>query len=387
MTNMRATHRLSLGLVSLLYLAMLSTASGHSTGENYVWLNVEESHLVGHFEIRLPDLRSMLQLEVPSDVVGARGAIAEQEALVQDYIRKHFSILANGQNLPIEFTSTDVFEAKTVGHFAQYHYRTAETEIPDQITIRNDLLFEYDKFHRSLIAIQYNKKTGEEYGEEFATMVFSPINSEQVLDFTDVRGLLSTRDFIWQGMVHIWIGYDHILFLIALLLTAVLVRQDTHWEPVPNFRRAIWNIVKIITIFTVAHSITLTLAALDVITLPTRFVESIIALSIILVAVNNVIPTFRDKTWLLIFGFGLFHGLGFASVMAHLPFRMLDLVRVMLAFNIGVEIGQLAIVIVVFPVLYSLRKSVAYPSVVLKFGSIVIGLVASYWLIERAYGF
>ncbi len=143
--------------------------------------------------------------------------------------------------------------------------------------------------------------------------------------------------------------------------------------------------MKIVTLFTVAHSITLSLAALDFVRLPGRLVESAIALSIVLIALNNLFPRLR-KGWLVIFFFGLFHGLGFASVMGDLPFRMANLVKVVLAFNIGVELGQIAIVLAAFPIIFLLRRSPIYRPAVLVGGSIAICIVASYWFVTRALG-
>ena len=143
---------------------------------------------------------------------------------------------------------------------------------------------------------------------------------------------------------------------------------------------------KLSRFFTVAHSITLALASLDIISLPSRLVESIIALSIVLVAVNNIVPTFRDRTWIILFLFGLFHGLGFASVMKNLPFRMPSLTTLLVCFNIGVELGQLVIVAAVFPILFLLRKTSFYKPVVLIGGSVVLIVIAGYWFVERAMG-
>ena len=146
------------------------------------------------------------------------------------------------------------------------------------------------------------------------------------------------------------------------------------------------SIFKIVTIFTIAHSITLALASLDIITLPSQLVESIIALSIVLVAINNIIPMFRDRTWVVLFLFGLFHGMGFASVMQNLPFRMPNLTKLLISFNIGIELGQLAIVAVVFPVIFSLRKWRWYNPLILIGGSLIMIVIAGYWFLERALG-
>ena len=144
-----------------------------------------------------------------------------------------------------------------------------------------------------------------------------------------------------------------------------------------------------VTVFTIAHSITLLLAGLDIISLPSRLVESIIALSIILVALNNVLGRSQNASLAVILFLGLFHGLGFASVMADLPFRISDLkqfILIIVGFNIGVELGQLAILLVVFPLLYLLRNSKLYGPVVLKGGSAILILIAGYWFVERAFG-
>ena len=383
-----------------------SPASAHATGENYVWLNVETSHIEGRFEIRLDDLRERFDLDIPDAEVEARAAVAAAAGTVEAYLRENFEIRIDGEVLTYDFLGTDVVDAPGLGWFAQYRYRTVDATIPDQVEVRNTVLLgDEDRFHRSLLCIEYDRRTGQEYGEEFTALVFAAHTSEQTLDLTDIRGLLRVRDFVWQGVLHIWIGIDHVLFLLALLLTAVVVvdRRERGtgggtdgdvepeslglgvWRPVGDFRSALWQLVTIVTLFTVAHSITLGLAALDILNLPSRLVESIIALSIVLVALDNLRPRFHHANWLLIFFFGLFHGMGFASVMGELPFRMMHLVQVILAFNIGVELGQVAIIAVAFPILFALRRWRHYNTVVLGGGSIAIGLLALWWFVERAF--
>lgn len=363
-----------------------AAAWGHATGESYVWLNVETTHLEGRFEIRAGDLRSGLKLEIPEDPAAMEEAVLATAAQVQSYLLDNFSMSAEGEPIPLDFVRTELTDVEGLGVFAQYFFRTPDMDVPDEIDVKNTVLLETDRFHRTLLCIEYDKQRDKSYGEEFTAMVFASHTSEQTLDLNHVDGLLRVRDFIWQGVLHIWIGIDHVLFLIALLLTAVLRRKGQKWEPVPRFKDALFKIVAIITTFTVAHSITLFLAALDIFNLPSRWVESIIALSIVLVALNNLKPVFHDKSWLLIFFFGLFHGMGFASVMGELPFRMMHLTQIILAFNIGVELGQLAIVLVVFPLIFLLRRHPLYEPLVLKAGSVVVGLVAFWWFLERALG-
>lgn len=199
-------------------------------------------------------------------------------------------------------------------------------------------------------------------------------------------GLQRWLTFIWEGVWHIWIGFDHILFLIALLLPAVLRRENKRWVPVPSLRTALLNVLSIVTAFTVAHSITLSLAALEIVSLPSRLVESVIAASVALAAANNLVPVTGGKGWMVAGGFGLIHGFGFASVLGELGLGGGDLVAPLVGFNIGVELGQLAIVLVFMPVAFALRDTTFYRAAVLKGGSAVVVLLALYWMAERLMG-
>jgi hypothetical protein len=220
-------------------------------------------------------------------------------------------------------------------------------------------------------------------------MVFSPGNPSQTLDVINPPEVMTPISMIWQGVLHIWIGIDHILFLLALALPVVLVREDGAWTPVPRVGHSLWSLLKIVTVFTIAHSITLALASLGVVTVPSRLVESVIALSIVLVGLNNIIGRSHHTSLFVILVLGLFHGLGFASVMGELPFRVAQLkqfILVILGFNLGVELGQVAILLVAFPALFALRKARLYSPVVLTGGSAVLVCIAGYWLVERAFG-
>jgi hypothetical protein len=191
--------------------------------------------------------------------------------------------------------------------------------------------------------------------------------------------------FIWEGVWHIWIGFDHILFLVALLLPAVLRRGPDRWDGVEGFRPALIGVLKIVTAFTVAHSVTLTLAALEIVRLPSRLVESVIAASVAVAALNNLWPWFRGKGWLVAFGFGLIHGFGFANVLGDLGLARVSLAVPLVGFNIGVELGQLGIVAVFLPLAYGLRRSWFYQTVTFKFGSAVVVLIATAWMVERMF--
>ncbi len=170
------------------------------------------------------------------------------------------------------------------------------------------------------------------------------------------------------GIEHILVGYDHILFLLALLVMAA----------------RLWETIKVVTAFTLSHSLTLGLAWFGVIALPTRLVESAIAVSIMYVATENILGKGFRRRWLVAGGFGLVHGLGFYAVLSRLDLGGTDTVTTLLAFNLGVEIGQLAIVAIAFgPLVWWGRQPWHLRSA--RAGSGAILLVASWWLVQRLF--
>jgi hypothetical protein len=191
-------------------------------------------------------------------------------------------------------------------------------------------------------------------------------------------------DYFRTGVWHIWTGFDHILFLCALLLPAVLEHRGGRWQAVASFREAFLEVLSIVTAFTIAHSLTLSLAVLGFITLPSRLIESTIAASVVVAALNNVYPMIAKRLWLVAFVFGLVHGLGFANVLTDLALPKPALAVSLVSFNLGVEAGQLAIVAAVLPLAYLARRSWLYPRLVVGAASLSIAAVASVWLIERS---
>jgi len=146
------------------------------------------------------------------------------------------------------------------------------------------------------------------------------------------------------GVDHIRTGPDHILFVPVLLLPAVLV-FNTIWRPAENFGASLWRITRIVSMFTVAHTITFSLAGLDILPLPpSKFVEAIIAISIAAAAIHNLRPIAQNKEWLIAFAFGLFHGMGFAGLVDGLEVSQSTKLLSLLGRNLGIEIGQTVVV-------------------------------------------
>lgn len=195
------------------------------------------------------------------------------------------------------------------------------------------------------------------------------------------------QSFVLEGMGHILGGYDHVLFLLCLLLPAVMRRTRTstghQWQPVPSLRDALLPIAGIVTMFTLAHSITLALAAFKLVRIPPSVIEPAIAITIIVTALDNLRPVFRLPRAAVTFLFGLIHGFGFADVLAELDLPSGQFALALFQFNLGLELGQLAIVAGVVTLLFLLRERQGYPRWAIQAGSMTAMLMGAWWLAER----
>jgi hypothetical protein len=204
----------------------------------------------------------------------------------------------------------------------------------------------------------------------------------QEVSVGDARSTAATvGTFLLEGAFHLITGYDHVLFLVSLLLVAgELAARE-------GLRRAAADVALVVTGFTVGHSVTLVAAALDVVSLPARLVESAIALSIAIVAAWNVLrPQARRGLPGLATGFGLIHGFGFSSVLRELVLPVGERVAALVAFNLGIELAQLVIVaLLIGPLAWAGRKS-WYRRWVVQGGSLVLCAIGIAWFLERAIG-
>ena len=207
-------------------------------------------------------------------------------------------------------------------------------------------------------------------GTDKVSHVLTAENNTLRLSDSSSSALTVIWRYVLSGIEHIWIGYDHIAFLIALLLWA----------------RRLLPVVKVVTAFTVAHSITLGLAVLDVVLIPGSIIEPLIAASIIWVAVENFFFKNIDRRWKLTFLLGLIHGFGFAGVLRDFGLPTNAVVLALASFNIGVEIGQVAIVAIAVPALLALdrlMKNTERSPVLVNSLSAVIAILGLYWLVLR----
>lgn len=386
----------------LLFTPLVSYA--HKPNQSYIYLRVyEKDGVEGRFEVNYVDLNKILATNFDK-----KTSFEEFEPYLeqlQKYFLSHTSFNSTFGNHKISYIGASRGNVG-LGSFLRLNFKLENSlNVPDELEVEYSGIFEKDDTHRGFLLIEYNWKAGVINNEAMISLSFTPDDTKDTLSITDTSVWKGFVAMVKQGIWHIWIGLDHILFLLALILPSVVRRwsdpriaQSTvdrpeikksgsitwDWFPVERFKPAFLYIVKVVTFFTLAHTITLSLASLQLIDLPSRLVESIIALSIGLAAYHNIRPIFKGKDWLIAFIFGLFHGFGFASVLADLGLTSEFLTLSLLGFNIGVEIGQLVIIFMIFPVLFLIRRSRLYPKI-LVYGSALLIVISLYWFIERAF--
>lgn len=363
-------------LAAAFVMATLSPAAAHKSSDAYLSLRVQGETITGQWDIALRDLDYAIGLDADNDGVVTAGEWRSSQTAIAGYALSRLQIAADGAACETRATE-HLVDQHSDGAYEVLRFAARCPAAARRLEVGYDLLFDLDPQHRGLLRV-------EEQGATH-TAIFSPEQKTWRLDghATDWRRQIG--DYLREGVWHIWTGYDHMLFLTALLLPAVLVRRAGRWEAVATFGAAWRDVLKIVTAFTLAHSVTLSLAVLGYIALPSRLVESAIAFSVVAAALNNVFPLVEKRLWLVAFGFGLVHGLGFANVLAELGLPRDALALALVSFNLGVEAGQLAVVAALLPLAYLWRRSRTYPRLVLGAGSSCIVAIASLWLLERSF--
>lgn len=380
-----AQRLLALAGLAILGLALMpAPAFAHKPSDSYLAFTVQQDKVAGQWDIALRDLEYAFGLDADGNGEITWGEVKAKHADIAAYALARLALKVDGRDCTLRPTG-QLIDDHSDGAYAVLRFAAdcAPSPLPPQVlAIDYKLFFDFDARHEGLLRLSSESGT--------ITGVFSAERRSQQFELRKASASEQFLSFGRQGVWHIWIGFDHILFLLSLLLPAVMVYRSgnyygSHWQSVPRFGPAFWDVFRVVTSFTVAHSITLSLAALDVVSLPSRLVESTIALSVLLAALNNVRPVVEKRRWLMAFVFGLIHGFGFASVLADLALPRDALLLALVGFNVGVEAGQLCIVAVFLPVAYLLRGTPLYRRGIMTGGSLFIALLAALWLVERVF--
>lgn len=359
-------------LLLLVWLAPIAAA--HKPSDSYLTLELGEAAVSGRWDIALRDLDYAIGLDGDGDGVLTWGEVRRRHTAVAEYALARLSLTRDGQ--PCRLTAQPQLLADHVdGPYTVLRFSTDCAATAGPLRLRYRLLFDLDPSHRGLVRLNYPDAT--------RTAVLAPQRPSLLLEPVARGRWAQLLDYWREGVWHIWIGFDHILFLLALLLPTVVSRRRGRWQVAHNLTQVLLEVAAVVSAFTVAHSITLGLAATGWVDLPSRWVETAIAATVVLAALNNLYPLVEGKRWLIAFLLGLIHGFGFAGVLADLGLPNDALLWALAGFNLGVECGQLAIVLLFVPLAFAGKHTWIYRRGALQFGSLAVAAVAGVWLFER----
>ena len=362
-------------IAAAVFGGLAASAHAHKPSDSYLTLRVAEQKIDGQWDIALRDLDVAIGVDRDGNGEITWDELRSKHADIAAYALSRLVLSSDGKNCPLLVTE-HLVDDHTDGAYAVLKFNGECAGAIENLDVQYSLLFDVDPQHKGLLKLDSKGQT--------STAIFSPERAKQQLSIATPGKLKQFVEYVQHGTWHIWIGFDHILFLLSLLLPAVLLMQGKKWQPAASFKASFIDVLKVVTAFTLAHSLTLTLASLQIISLPSRWVESAIAASVVLAAANNLLPLFQGRRWVAALVFGLIHGFGFASVLSDLGLPQSSLLLALVGFNVGVEIGQLAIVAVFLPTAYLLRRTFFYRRIIFNAGSGAVILIASVWLAERA---
>ena len=351
-------------------------AHAHKPSDSYLALTIAGAKIEVRWDIAIRDLDYAIGVDGDGDGSVTWGELRARQAEIAALAEAHLALRGDERACPLRAEGMKVVDHSDGAYAVLSLTATCPAE-PHVLDVDYDLFFDQDPQHRGIARIDDGAST--------RTAIFTAGDRTQRFDRASVARGRQFLAAVKQGILHIFSGIDHLLFLIALLLPSVLRREKTTWQPVVAFRPALMDVLKVVTAFTLAHTITLSLSALGVMRLPSRFVESGIAASVVVAALNNVWPALRGDRWAAAFALGLLHGFGFSSTLMDLGLPRQNLVLTLFGFNVGVEVGQFVVVAAFLPLAFLLRRGVAYRRYVLVGGSIAIASVATVWLVERAF--
>jgi len=352
--------RLFRGLLVPCALAMATPAAAHPVPFSYLDIQLQPTAVDVSLVAHIFDLAHDLQIAPPERLLDP-ALVAERGKAMQLMLAPRLELFADGRVLTADWTSTEILQDR---QSVRFHVRYAVTSPPGTIAV-NTVMFPYDPMHQTFINLYE--------GETLTSQMILDAKHPHLDYFAGSRqGVLAVIEkFVPAGIHHILIGPDHLLFLVGLLLLGGSMRQ----------------LLLIVTSFTIAHSITLSLAALNLVTPPARLIEPAIALSIVYVGADNILAKGgRDVRGWIAFTFGFIHGFGFANVLREMDLPRRALGWSLFSFNIGVEIGQLFVVVLVATAFATLRAKSEWARRHLAFaGSIVVIAAGAFWFVQRVF--
>jgi hypothetical protein len=383
--------------------AITLPASAHKASDSYLHLDPTQNGIAVSWEVALRDLDAVMDLDANHDGKLRWGEIEDRRADIEDTLTRSL-LLVGGDRQPCTMAAHDFgYIAHGDGGYVVVEWQAGCAQ--NRITaIRSTLFQRIDPSHRVLVAtgaIPLALAPGERRETDLraapviaaAPGVSVPAPSMTMTMTNADNDEHGVPAFIREGVMHIFTGPDHILFLLSLLLPAVLIRKDAGkgagiggWQPQVSLRSVLATVAWTATAFTLSHSITLACAVQGIFRPPSSIIEPLIALTVLLSAVNNVWPLWKLSSVATAFLFGFIHGFGFADALVPLQLAPRVLAGALFGFNVGVEIGQLAIITAFCLVAFPLRAWRGYVPWMMRGGSLVTAGIAAIWITERLFG-
>ncbi len=357
-----------------LLIGSLGSAQAHKSSDSFLRIGLDQSAIEVRWDIALRDLDFAIGLDSDADGAITWGEVRRAEAAISAYALSRLAIRGDAVDCPLLVMPVLQIAEHSDGRYAVLSLSGRCAAAPAQIEIDYRLLFDIDAQHRGLLNLRH--------GGDIQTAVFAPDRQRQT--FTSGSPARVFQTYFAEGIWHVWKGADHMLFLAGLFLPAVLRRKKGGWEPAVSLPAALRETAALITAFTLAHALTLALAASGVFSPPSRLIESLVAASVLFAGLNNLLPMVQRRLWLLAGFFGLIHGAAIAGALLELGLPVQGRVTALLAFNVGVELAQLALVAVVVPLCFAGRNSAGFRNAVLVPASLIVAIAGLAWLLQRA---
>ncbi len=361
-----------IAVILLLGYAQYSIA--HDPGLSSADLIIKTSGVHAKITFSLQDIEAFVPMDSDQD---ADVTAAEQDGAkpkIAEWVMQGVQLVLDGKTVQPVGAGVVTFDQKN-NAFIEFQYaQTPERQLKFQADFLNKLAANHKQF------VTIKNEAGQGIGEKMLSQADNSIvltlpevdtgNEVNDSDRVESQKTSTFTDFLLLGIEHILTGYDHLLFLFSLLVVT----------------RSFWPALKIITFFTIAHSITLALAGLNIIDIPSSIVEPLIAGTIIYVGVENIIRGDHPKgrQWLA-FLFGLIHGFGFAAVLREMGISSYEtgIMLPLFSFNLGVELGQITVTVIFLPIIWWLHKQPRIGARLTPVCSIFVCLAGAYWLLER----
>lgn len=366
----------SFGLLFGCLLVLPATnAQAHDVGLSSVMLRIENGHLDAHITFAAKDVESLISIDTDDDGDISAAEFDMARGRLEEYALDLLEVQFDGAT-----ERASKAETRYLDQVRDIYFHVAFPQgMCDQLRVRSTSLAKLARGHRQYIELQ------DQQGERKADRMLSTDDDVFEVELRRTLALpapviaappASPRQtttfwsFLKLGVEHIWTGYDHVAFLLALMIVGGTFR----------------SVLLVITSFTVAHTITLALATLDLVKLNSAIVEPLIAATIVYVGIENIVHRDLKWRWILTFVFGLIHGLGFASVLRDLGIgagTSMGVALPLISFNLGVEFGQVVIAAVVLPIVWKLQKRPSFVPRFVPACSLIVALAGGWWLVQR----